>query len=150
MAQPCSARSVSVLVAAAGKLEIVNASSLPQVTDNRNFPVFRSARGGRGNEASIVSRENSPVLLVALVGYRITSKLVIIALAIISIVLRPGYWRRENPQPDGVCFGREYLRHSGKERASRSIRPLTLEVGWKWPKRNWALPDRCTLVRGMS
>jgi hypothetical protein len=51
-----------------GKLKIVNASSFPHDTDNRNFPVFRSGLGGKGYVASIVSLENSMVLRVARVG----------------------------------------------------------------------------------
>jgi hypothetical protein len=69
-----------------GKFEIVNASSFPHVTTNRNFPVFRSGRGGKRYVAPIVSRENSPVLRVARVGYRTTSKLERRVLAIISVL----------------------------------------------------------------
>jgi hypothetical protein len=65
--QPCSARSISAVLIV-GKLGIVNASSLPHITDNRNFPVFGSGRGGSGNEAPIAALENSMVPRVARVG----------------------------------------------------------------------------------
>ena len=72
--------------------EMVNASSVAQVTGSRNFPVFRSGRCGKGNEVPIVSRENTLVLRVARVGYRITSRLELMVLAIILVLLSAGCW----------------------------------------------------------
>src|SRR5262245_20675858 len=89
--QPCSARSILEALIV-GKFEIVNASSFPQVTDKRNLPVPRSGRGGKRYVAPINSRENSLVLRVARVGYRITSRLERRVLAMISPLLIADCW----------------------------------------------------------